>query len=66
MAHLDPTVSIDSLPTLTVAEVDTAAEGTDTWVLVYDGNAVKKMSLGDLMTVIDTLMEEAGEVHSHV
>ena len=65
MAHIDPTVSIDSLPSVAVTDVDTAAEGADTWVLIIDDNKLKRISLGNLMTVIDTLMEEAGEVHSH-
>ena len=65
MAHIDPTASIDTLPTVAVTDIDTAAEGLDTWLVIFDDNQLKKISIASLTTVIDTLIEEAGEVHSH-
>lgn len=65
MPHLDPTSNLDTLPIAAVADIDTAAEGTDTWLIIFDGDQLKRISIGTLTTVIDTLMEEAGEVHSH-
>jgi hypothetical protein len=65
MPHLDPTANLDTLPIVPVADVDTAAEGTDTWLIIFDGDRLARISLANLVTVIDTLMEEAGEVHSH-
>jgi hypothetical protein len=65
MAHLDPTQSLDTLPEIGVADVDTEAEGGDTWVIIFNDAIMGKISLQNLMTVIATLMEAAGEVHSH-
>lgn len=66
MPHLDPTSNLDALPEVALTDIDTAAEGTDTWLVIFDGDSLKKIKIGVLATVIDTLIEEAGEVHSHV
>lgn len=64
MAHIDPTKSIDTLPAVAVADIDTEAEGSSTWLLIVHENEVKRISIDTLLDVIDTLVDEAGEVDS--